>query len=77
MCGVPGAILVTASCALYLIHNVIIIMLVLLTTVRSSIGRGAADAVDNARQHHHEHGKIHRILLGSHVLVAPLCYGEC
>ena len=24
MCGVPGAILVTASCALYLIHNVII-----------------------------------------------------
>ena len=25
MCGVPGAILVTASCALYLIHNVIII----------------------------------------------------
>ena len=26
MCGVPGAILVTASCALYLIHNVIIII---------------------------------------------------
>ena len=27
MCGVPEAILVTASCALYLIHNVVIIII--------------------------------------------------